>query len=313
MHTPIQDRAVPRRYDSQVTASRAWDFLSNNLACVLEKLEKDQYLILSVKESNRFVQFACHGEEGMRVEVTSNHFLKGKDRLSKRQASWLLDHGWNAPTGDRSQSTAEKGLGGSPNYFIDFSASVDVGSIANLAVKSLVEGLDVPSLAELTYEAFGADKVLFRVEDLGIDPAASYVNPVMERVLLAFRQVTRIADLGFDKDNDVMVHFQGLPIWATPTGNKIRLFSLLVEDVAETPALLHRVNEINAGVHGARCVCRHDKVFALTEILASPFVCEHFETTINEFSEAAKSWASQLIAEFAGDGPVESAVTATIQ
>jgi hypothetical protein len=67
--------------------AQAWAALSQKLAYILSKLEQDQYLIISEKTRNRYVQFACQGEVGMRVEVTSNHFLKGKDRLNRRQIS----------------------------------------------------------------------------------------------------------------------------------------------------------------------------------------------------------------------------------
>ena len=73
---------------------QAWAPFSKKLAAVLSKLEMDQYLIVSAKDSNRFVQFANEDEAGTRVEVTSNHFLKGRDRLNRRQISWLQTNGW---------------------------------------------------------------------------------------------------------------------------------------------------------------------------------------------------------------------------
>ena len=52
--------------------SVAWPPFAQKLAATLEKLQEDQYLILSVKRSNRYVQFAVQGSFGIRVETTSN-------------------------------------------------------------------------------------------------------------------------------------------------------------------------------------------------------------------------------------------------
>jgi hypothetical protein len=71
-------------------------------------LEKDQCLIICAMTGNRFVQFACLGEGGMRAEVTSNHCLNGKDRLNRGQISWLRAHGWNAPTHELDAAESDK-------------------------------------------------------------------------------------------------------------------------------------------------------------------------------------------------------------
>jgi hypothetical protein len=89
----IEHRANSRRRHSVKPVSRAWASFSKRLASVLAKLEEDQCLIICAMSGNRFVQFACLGEGGMRAEVTSNHCLDGKDRLNRRQISWLRAHG----------------------------------------------------------------------------------------------------------------------------------------------------------------------------------------------------------------------------
>jgi hypothetical protein len=108
MSKPANECAVSDRYDSTKAVSRDWPIFSEKLASVLSRLEEDQYLIVSAKKGNRFVQFACQGAWGMRVEVTSNQFLKAEGRLSRGQMSWLRSHGWNAPTGNVREATPEK-------------------------------------------------------------------------------------------------------------------------------------------------------------------------------------------------------------
>jgi hypothetical protein len=108
MSTTIDKRAVSDVRDFLASIPQAWASFSKKLSAVLSKLEMDQYLIISAKDSNRFVQFASEGEAGTRVEVTSNYFLKGRDRLNRRQILWLRTNGWNAPTGDVNEATPEK-------------------------------------------------------------------------------------------------------------------------------------------------------------------------------------------------------------
>src|ERR1035437_1175561 len=151
MSKPTNGCAVSRRYGSTKAVSRDWDIFLERLTSVLSKLEEDQSLIVSAKNSNRFVQFACQGVWGMRVEVTSNHFLKDDDRLNRRQVSWLRSHGWNPPTGKLNKATQHKDPDGSPNYYFDFPAPVNAGDISHIAIETLVNGLEISHPASLAY------------------------------------------------------------------------------------------------------------------------------------------------------------------
>ncbi|WP_348263249.1 hypothetical protein P8935_01525 [Telmatobacter sp. DSM 110680] len=166
MSKSIENRAVSRNRDSLKTLSRAWTYFSKKLALALSKLKEDQYLIINAKRCDRYVQFACDGEKGMRVEVSSNHFLKGKDRLNRRQTSWLRENGWNAPTGKVNKATPEKEPNGSPNYFVGLPVSVPAGDIAHLATEALVHGLEIPGPTSLSYQTFPARGTTVEFEDL---------------------------------------------------------------------------------------------------------------------------------------------------
>jgi hypothetical protein len=300
--------AIGRR-DSAKSISLGWTSFSKKLVFVLAKLEKDQYLIICAQSCNRYVQFACQGDEGWRVEVTSNHFLKGKDRLNRRQTSWLRTNGWNAPTGDLKKATPEKDPSGSPNFFIDLPPSVGAGDIANLAVEALARGLEIPNPASLAYEAFVRDGRSLQFEELGLRPANLQGTSLMEKVLVVFRDVTVIADLELDKDGDVSIYHGELLLCATPLENKVRLCSALITDVLGTPALLHRLNELNLGLHGSRCVFQNGRIFVSFDILADPFVSEHLATGLKEFTGTAETLASLLRDEFSTQDPVETAGT----
>ena len=97
--------------------SKAWPAFVQKLTGVLKRLKEDQFLILSVKHSNRFVQFAAQGAVGMRIETTSDSYLKEPERLGKRDISALIDAGWQPPTGSPDESTPDRDPDGSPNFF----------------------------------------------------------------------------------------------------------------------------------------------------------------------------------------------------
>ena len=83
---------APRNRVSEKPISRDWTPFAQNLALVLSRLEEDQFLIISAKNSNRFLQFSCQGAWGVRAEVTSNNVLKGESRLTRHQMAWLRSH-----------------------------------------------------------------------------------------------------------------------------------------------------------------------------------------------------------------------------
>lgn len=286
--------------------SRDWDPFARNLDQVLSRLEEDQFLILTAKHGNRYLQFSCQGHWGMRAEVASNHYLEGDDRLSRKEMSWLRNHGWNAPTGKPTQATPEKDPDGSPNYYIDFPALVPVADIASLAVETLIHGLALPYPGALSYQSFGNNGGPLVFDELGLKsgpvPASA---SVMDQVLAVFRGVTGMADLEFDKDGDVTVRYGVILLSAIQINNQIRLISALTAEAPESFALLRRLNQINDGVHRIRVFLDDDVVLATLDIPAEPFVPAHLVAAMAEFSEVAEGLAIVLRAELAHKAVIE--------
>lgn len=129
--------------------STAWPAFQDHLAEALSRLEEDQFLILTVKCSDRFVQFAGEGAFGMRVETTSNSYLAKPERLNRRQMIALEKLGWRSPTGSPKSATPEKDPDGSPNFFREFPHPVPFEEVAGFAVNTLAEILRVPHPAFL--------------------------------------------------------------------------------------------------------------------------------------------------------------------
>jgi hypothetical protein len=292
--------------------SRDWTPFTQNLVLVLSRLEEDQFLIISAKNNNRYLQFSCQGAWGMRAEVTSNHFLKGESRLTRHQMAWLRSHGWSAPTGKPKESMPDRDPDGSPNYYIDFPESVPESEIAHLAIDTLANGLAFPYPGALVYESFDANGEVLVFQELGLKPLIRQESRLMDMVLAVFRSVTGITDLELDEDGDVSVRYGSILVSALQLDNRVRLFSALMADVAETPTLLRKLNQINDGAHRIRCFLHGETVYASLDVSASPFVPEHLTAGIGEFTEVAEGLAIVLRAEFSGNtllqpsGPVTS-------
>ena len=160
--------SAPRKSRPGSHLAVAWAPFAQELATSLAKLGEDQFLILSVKRSNRFVQFAAQGSSGMRTETTSNSYLDRAEQLDQQQISALIDAGWNDPTGTSAGSTSAGDPDGSPNYFVEFLAPVSFESVANLTARTFAEILRVAHPGSLEYEAFDEEGGAIELSEMGL-------------------------------------------------------------------------------------------------------------------------------------------------
>jgi hypothetical protein len=59
-----------------------WPAFAENLGSALAAMTEDQYLILSKKESNQYIQYYAQGAWGMRIETISNYYRDEEELLS---------------------------------------------------------------------------------------------------------------------------------------------------------------------------------------------------------------------------------------
>ena len=143
-----------------------WTDFGGRLIQVLGALEEDEYLIIGIKRSNRFVQFAGQGAHGMRVETVSNYYLPENEQLGEVQHDAMLKLGWNAPCNLPDEFGHEPV--GSPNYFLDLPQPVDIRHVASLAVSTLLGPLDADHPLDLEYRAFAESGEQIRLPTLGL-------------------------------------------------------------------------------------------------------------------------------------------------
>jgi len=284
-----------------------WPPFTEKLAGVLGALEEDQFLVISVKLTNRFVQFAAQGSFGMRAETTSNDYLTASERLGTRQLAALEAAGWCGPTGTAGESTPEKDPDGSPNFFVEYDAPVPFKDVAELAMHTLAEILRVPHPGFLEYEAFDTSGNAILLPSLGLKRATrpaqtTDVAALPEQLLATIREAIGVADLEFDDDGDIGVRYGSLAAFVQLTGNPpcVHIHAPLVADVDETPELISRINQINLGVRHLHLVVNEGVVYAVADVLAEPFVSEHVANIFRYFCQIADGIDSLLQVEFGG-------------
>lgn len=292
--------------------SSAWLSFTEALAEVLAVLQEDQFLVVSLKRSRRFVQFAAEGAAGLRVEATSNAFLPRADRLTDADHERLADLGWHPPTGSPEEVTPDRDPDGSPNWFCDLDVPVPFADVARLAVATLVEVLGASHPGALEYEAFDADGREILLPTLGLAerpevpppaaPPGEDVERARELVLGVMRDATGSDDVDFDEDGDIAVRFGSAIAFVRVVEQPlfVRVYSPVLANVSCTVEVLERLNDLNTELRFARLVCLDDTVIAAVDLFAFPLMAEHIVHACAVLGTVADSVDDLLQAEFGG-------------
>ena len=300
-------RGAPRRERVRRTTGKEpqplpqhWQAFAERLGSAIGAMKEDEFLIISLKETNRFVQFAAQGAGGMRVEATSNHFLSGRERLDARQVRALVRLGWRKPTGSPEQSTPDRDPHGSSNFFRDESLPVNHALLAELAIRTLVEIFGVPHEGFLQYEAFDYAGNSYALPGLEIkrqvrDPEIRMAE-IAERLLNAVREATELPDLDFDEDGYLQLRSKGLPLFIRLVGGPpmAQFFSPLISGQRASRHLFEQLNHLNLNSGPSRYLLHEDTVLAVLEIPAWPLQIEHVTASLDRFTEASRAVADWL-------------------
>jgi hypothetical protein len=139
------------RVGKQSFRSRKWDefqvFLDAQIHLVRQA--PDRYMVISSRNTNRYVQFASLKAGGVIGEAVGNHFLRAADQLSPAACRALCAMGWMLP------HISGWGKG---NFWRRWADAAPTGEIAMIAVRSLRDVFDVasPAILEITTGEFAA-------------------------------------------------------------------------------------------------------------------------------------------------------------
>ena len=153
---------------SAPNADAEWTTLAGTLANCLADLEEDEFLIISYKRANYFVQFAAQGSFGMRAEASCNSFIEPEASLIDDQYATMAGLGWQRATELVSESGVSDDPDGSPNFFLAITGPVNHSALGQLAVKTFRTVYGVTHPGDLQYSSFGENGLLIRFPTLGL-------------------------------------------------------------------------------------------------------------------------------------------------
>ncbi len=287
--------------------SVAWPPFAKRLAEVLAKLKEDQFLVVSLKDSNRFVQFAAQGAFGMRAETTSNNYLTKQEQLDSRQIAALVELGWLDPTGAPSESTPDKDPDGSPNFFCEFGHPVQFENLANLTVRTLTEVIRVPHPGRLEYAAYDTENNEIELPELGLRvakraPSSRGLAGLSRKLLATIKKMAGISDLAFDDDGDIGLRYGSALTFVRLIGDPshVRFYSPILSGIEDSPALFERLNDFNVNTSAMRFVFQNGIIYGVADIAAVPFVTAHVSQAFDRFCAVVDGMDSLLQEEFGG-------------
>jgi hypothetical protein len=298
--------------------SDAWETFAQKLATVLERLNKDDYMCLLVKRSERYVRFSME-EAGMRVEITSNLFLEKQEKLEEQQISSLIAAGWIAPTWKPGDPMSNDDAKGCPNFFIDLTLPVSFNAVASMTVHTLAGILHVPNPRHLEYFAFDKTEVPLEFPELGLTLAEIEKNGVkpedLSRQLLEIiRETIGVNDLEFDEEGDIGVRYRSALSFVRMNYDNlfVSMFSKILTDVQESTAVISRLNDINSEEIMVRVFYKDGVIYGVADIPALPFVGAHVAESFGYFCDAADRMGNLLKAEFGGQTAFEEYTPSTM-
>jgi hypothetical protein len=182
-------------------AKKDWRDFTKNLAACIGALAEDEYLIISRKHANQYLQFAGQGAYGIRAEAACNEYILPPHLLlDERQYARMQRLGWRRPTALPDEPCAL----GSPNFFTQVVATeVGLREMARRTTQTFQKVYDVAHPGMLEYKAFHYEGTSIRFPTLLIKRRMP--EPVAPRIP---RRCEESEDLELDLDSDMELGFE---------------------------------------------------------------------------------------------------------
>ncbi len=311
------------------TTEAAWADFTTRLAVALERLEPETFLVLSVDgdatAAGLYVQFARVGTAGLLAEAASNHYLAPSLALTVAQEDGLTAIGWIRPDG---------GPATGRNFSRRWTAPVPVTAVAELAVRTLREVFAAAEPEALRYRsgAFPGRTAPVPSPDLGIEPdrpeprhgavgrlagpagEPAGVTPAAEaphgqdestrRLAAALSAFARGANLVPDEDGDIPIRVGSALMFVRVIAGKpplVQVFSPIVRDVDQTPALLEALNDVNRQVLFGRAFWTEREIVVAMEVTAIGISPEQIAFACVQLGNLADDLDDRLRGRFGGN------------
>ena len=310
-------RREPPEFDLDKRLTMAWGQMHARLTAALASLEDETTLSIQLPSAYDqddlegaipYLQFRGYGDRSVRGEVSSNHVLDERHRLSNEQGRALLELGWNAPASDPSDPDSIDG----PNFWIDADYAA-VGDLAEASVAAIRDVFGVPHPSFL--EAFGLHRDTTaellghprqaaeedeRTEAAGVEDEPIAVEPTDRDHLVELVDAALVPVVGgmppHDDDGDIPIREGSAIVFVrvAPDGPYVELFSPILVGVRGSPLALERISQLNRWVRFVSFGWDAGTVHASMHLYCSPFVPKHLRHAVSVLTSVADRLDDEL-------------------
>ncbi len=313
-------RREPAEFDLDKRLTMAWGQMHARLTAALAGLEDETTLSIQLPSaydgdnldgSIPYLQFRGYGDRSVRGEVSSNHVLDEKHRLSNQQGRALLELGWNAPASD----PGDPGTNDGANFWIEANYPA-LGDLAESSVAAIRDVFGVPHPSFL--EAFGLHRDTTadllghpRQASAAEEEAAAESSAVDDDESLAIEPTDRdhLVDLvdaalvpvvggmpPHDDDGDIPIREGSAIVFVrvAEDGPYVELFSPILVGVRGSPLALERVSQLNRWVRFVSFGWDAGTVHASMHLYCSPFVPKHLRHAVEVLTSVADRLDDEL-------------------
>lgn len=310
-------RRHPPEFDLDKRLAVAWAQLRSRLAEALDGLGDEESMSIQLPSAYDeqdldgaipYLQFAGYDEGSVRGEVSSNHVLDERHRLSDIQGRALLDLGWSAPASNPDDPEGDDG----PNFWID----VRAGSIEELAAASVEAIRDVFGVPHPSFLIAQGARGEATAESLGIpgpprQPAQDHaattsadepmaIEPVNRDHLVELVDTALVSVVGerpaHDDDGDIPIRAGSAIVFVrvADDGPYIELFSPILVGVQGSPLALERISQLNRWVRFVSFGWDSGTVHASMHLFCQPFVPDHLRHAVHVLTSVADRLDDEL-------------------
>ena len=299
-----------RNDDLEAVAEEAWRGFRQRLADWLAAAGEDEVMLVEVEtgvdeedllRAAPYVQFVGWGEEMVRAEVVSNHYLDERFELTVEDQRVLTDMGWSEPVCDE----AGDPVPGEANFHLDAPLR-EADRVAVLAVRALREVFGCPHPAFLMADGLEQE----------FQPPALVSNPGEGEAPLTypddFEHLQALVDgalevmfespASHDEDGDLPINCGQSTVFVRVVDDRpaVEIFADIVVDVRDRAKALVEAARLNLRSADHQFVVRGDRLVMRTSLVAWPFSPTQLRVVVGRFCHEVDDVAAEAVVAIGG-------------
>ena len=300
-----------RNDDLEAVAEEAWRGFRQRLADWLAAAGEDEVMLVEVEtgvdeedllRAAPYVQFVGWGEEMVRAEVVSNHYLDERFELTADDERMLTDMGWSEPVCDEDGDPVP----GEANFHLDAPLR-EADRVAVLAVRALREVFGCPHPAFLMADGLEQE----------FQPPAVVSNPgegeaeltwpddrthLQSLVDAAVAVTFEDEEVHHDEDGDIPIKCGQSVVFVRVLTDEptVQVFAEIVVDVKDEERAVSEAARLNLRSHHHQFVVRDDRLVMRESLLALPFSPAQLRVVVGRFCDEVDDLAAEAAVAVGG-------------